>query len=152
MTIQYKKGNILGSKLHAIVIPVNTMGIAGAGLARQWAIKYPVEQSIYSTIGKEKRLKVGEILPVISSVDGHTFLCFPTKILPQKRSELVWIEDGLSALKRLVPLLRIQSVAVPALGCGLGGLSWRQVKPLIGKFLGELNIVVHVYPPRKLSE
>ena len=147
MTIKFISGNILGSELQAVVIPVNTLGIAGAGLARQWAIRYPAEVRVYITACKDKRLKVGGILPVLSSVDDHIFLCFPTKIAPQNRSELIWIEDGLSELKRLVPHLRIQSLAVPALGCGLGGLSWNDVKPLIALHLGELKALIHIYPP-----
>jgi len=40
MTITYvTSGNILTDESKAIVIPVNTMGIAGAGLARQWKIQ-----------------------------------------------------------------------------------------------------------------
>ena len=147
MTIKFISGNILGSELQAVVIPVNTLGIAGAGLARQWAIHYPAEARVYITACKDKRLKVGGILPVLSSVDDHIFLCFPTKITPYNRSELIWIEDGLSALKRLVPHLRIQSLAVPALGCGLGGLPWNEVVSLIERHLGELKALIHVYLP-----
>ena len=82
------------------------------------------------------------------SAPNRLFLCFPTKIIPQKRSELVWIEDGLSDLRQLIPTLWIKSLALPALGCGLGGLPWRDVKPLIEKHLGDLNIPVRVYLPR----
>jgi O-acetyl-ADP-ribose deacetylase (regulator of RNase III) len=32
----------------------------------------------------------------------------------------------------------IQSIAMPALGCGLGGLKWSEVQPLIVKHLGAL--------------
>jgi len=137
MTIKFISGNILGSELQALVIPVNT----------QWAIRYPAEARVYITACKDKRLKVGGILPVLSSVDHHIFICFPTKIAPHNQSELIWIEDGLSELKRLVPHLRIQSLAVPALGCGLGGLSWNEVESLIERHLGELKALIHVYLP-----
>ena len=147
MTIKFISGNILHSELQAVVIPVNTLGIAGAGLARQWAIHYPAEVRVYITACKDKHLKIGGILPVLSSVDGHIFLCFPTKIVPQNQSEMIWIEDGLSELKRLVPHLRIQSLAVPALGCGLGGLRWNDVEALMEKHLGELKVLIHIYPP-----
>ncbi len=148
MTIKYMHGNILNDKSHAIVIPVNTIGVAGAGLARQWAIRYPKEEYIYSTACRKKQLTVGAILPVSSSVDGHIFLCFPTKIVPQMSSDLAWIEGGLSALKRCISARQIKSVAIPALGCGLGGLSWEKVKPLIESHLGKLSIRVNVYPPK----
>ncbi len=150
MTIQYVTGDILHSKMHAIVIPVNTMGIPGAGLARQWAAAYPLAASTYKAVCHNTEFgvafSVGTVLLVQSG--SHVFLCFPTKIMPRKRSELLWIQRGLSDLARLVPHKHIRSLAIPALGCGLGGLAWRNVKPLIERYLGGLEIPVHIYPPR----
>jgi len=147
MTIKYVTGNILRDKSHAIVIPVNTQGIAGAGLAKQWALQYPDEHRLYAIVCKHKRFKVGEVMPVISAPD-RLFLCFPTKIVLCNRSELIWIEDGLSDLRRLISTLWISSLALPALGCGLGGLPWKDVRPLIEKHLGDLKTVANVYSPR----
>ncbi len=147
MTIKYVTGNILRDKSSAIVIPVNTMGIAGAGLAKQWAIQYPGEHRLYVIACKDKRLSTGDIL-LVTSAPTRLFLCFPTKIVPRNRSELAWIENGLSELKRLIPTLRIKSLAVPALGCGLGGLPWKDVRPLIERHLGSLRISVNIYSPR----
>ena len=93
MTITYvTSGNILSDESKAIVIPVNTMGIAGAGLARQWKIQYPDEHHLYGIVCKDKRFNIGEVLACVS-VPNRLFLCFPTKIVPQKRSELAWIEE-----------------------------------------------------------
>ena len=148
MDITYvSTGNILIDESKAIVIPVNTMGIAGAGLARQWKIQYPNEHRLYIEVCKGHRLNIGDVLALVS-VPDRLFLCFPTKIVPQKRSELAWIEDGLSDLVRLISTRQIKSLALPALGCGLGGLPWRDVQPLIEKHLGDLNIPVRVYLPR----
>ena len=82
------------------------------------------------------------------SSPNRLFLCFPTKIVPHRRSELVWIEDGLSDLKRLIPTLRIQSVAMPALGCGLGGLDWKTVRPLIEAAFANSPADVRLYKPQ----
>lgn len=148
MTITYvASGNILSDECKAIVIPVNTMGIAEAGLARQWALQYPDEHRLSGIVCMDKRFSIGEVLPVISA-PNRLFLCFPTKIVPQKRSELVWIEDGLSDLRQLIPTLLVKSIALPALGCGLGGLPWKDVSPLIEKHLGGVKIPVRVYLPR----
>ena len=150
MTITYApSGNILSDESKAIVIPVNTMGIAGAGLARQWALQYPDEHHLYGIVCRDKRFSIGEVLPVISA-PNRLFLCFPTKIMPQRRSELVWIKDGLSDLRQLIPRLHITSLAIPALGCGLGGLSWQEVHPLITQYLRDQKIPIHVYLPKSL--
>ena len=149
MKIYYTtNSNILRAPQQAIVIPVNTLGIAGAGLAKQWAIRYPVEARAYKLACKENRVRVGDILTVISSVDTHIFLCFPTKMIPQRRSELIWIDKGLAALQETISVSSIKSVAVPALGCGLGGLPWSRVKPLIEHYMSALKIPIYVYLPR----
>ena len=46
------------------------------------------------------------------------------------------------------PLIGITSIAVPPLGCGNGGLDWRDVRPLIDEALGGLPVRVLVYPPQ----
>ncbi|TET78476.1 DUF4433 domain-containing protein, partial [candidate division TA06 bacterium] len=41
----------------------------------------------------------------------------------------------------------IKSIALPALGCGLGRLEWRAVGPLMCKSLSGLDIPVQIYLP-----
>jgi hypothetical protein len=56
---------------------------------------------------------------------------FPTKRHWKSPSRLADIEAGLSDLVRVVVEHGITSIAIPALGCGNGGLDWRKVQPLI---------------------
>jgi O-acetyl-ADP-ribose deacetylase (regulator of RNase III) len=41
----------------------------------------------------------------------------------------------------------IQGLAIPALGCGLGGLNWEEVGPVMCKYLTKLDIPVEIYLP-----
>lgn len=43
----------------------------------------------------------------------------------------------------------IQSLAMPALGCALGGLNWADVAPLMCQYLDSLGIPVEIYLPRE---
>lgn len=56
---------------------------------------------------------------------------FPTKAHWRQPSKLEYIAAGLADLVRTKGRLGISSLALPAIGCGLGGLSWTDVKPLI---------------------
>jgi hypothetical protein len=61
---------------------------------------------------------------------------------------MVWIENGLEDLKRVIAENRIRSIAIPPLGSGNRGLSWADVRPKIEAALGELNDVsVLIYEP-----
>lgn len=58
------------------------------------------------------------------------------------------IEAGLGALAEEISSRGIRSVAVPALGCGLGGLKWSEVRPRIERALAHLEEVdVRLYEP-----
>lgn len=55
------------------------------------------------------------------------------------------VNHALRALKKIIKKEGFTSVALPRLATGVGGLDWEQVKPLIHKQLGDLDIPVYVY-------
>ncbi len=55
------------------------------------------------------------------------------------------VNHCLKALSKLIEHEKIKSVALPRLTTGVGGLDWKDVKPLIEKYLGHLPIPVYVY-------
>lgn len=74
-------------------------------------------------------------------------ICFPTKDHWRQPSREEWIRDGLSALTGLATSLDLKSVAVPALGCGLGGLSWNVVRPMLEGWAKAVPFKVAIYTP-----
>jgi O-acetyl-ADP-ribose deacetylase (regulator of RNase III) len=45
----------------------------------------------------------------------------------------------------LIESEKIKRVALPRLATGVGGLDWKEVKPLIEKHLGHLSVLIYVY-------
>jgi O-acetyl-ADP-ribose deacetylase (regulator of RNase III) len=73
---------------------------------------------------------------------------FPTKRHWKGKSHMPDIDAGLVALVAEVRRLGIRSIAVPPLGCGLGGLDWSDVRPRIERALGALpDVRVLLYEP-----
>jgi O-acetyl-ADP-ribose deacetylase (regulator of RNase III) len=73
---------------------------------------------------------------------------FPTKNHWIGRSKYEDIKSGLAALKNEVLSRNIKSIAIPPLGCGLGGLDWRKVRPMIESTLKDLpEVQVFLYEP-----
>jgi O-acetyl-ADP-ribose deacetylase (regulator of RNase III) len=61
-------------------------------------------------------------------------------------SQLEWINKGMLALKKECTSKGLHSIAMPTPGCGLGGLRWLDVKPIIEKhFFNMKNLTVEVY-------
>lgn len=143
--------SILSDPSDGIVIPVNTVGVPGAGLALAWAKQYPDASRLYKAACKNGSFGIGRIL-VATAIPLNKplqhFLCFPTKEHWRNPSRMKYIEAGLPVLAKMCTHLQLTSIAVPALGCGLGGLRWQDVFPAIKKHLDALEIVVRFYPPQ----
>ena len=144
MTIIYTDGDILMDPAEAIVIPVNTVGVPGAGLAKAWAKKDPDAAGVYQALCEKGLVTIGEINIVIHG--DSRWIMFPTKEHWKHPSRLEWIEKGLIDLQPQVTGL--ESMAVPALGCGLGGLEWNHVRQLLEKYLTPLSASITIYPPK----
>jgi hypothetical protein len=137
---------------HALVIPVNTAGVPGAGLARTAARKYPLWAEAYTQACQSGLLvRAGDIVFHHLPRNPHPLMVsFATKGRDWKQpSNLSAIARGLDALA-LALLKQPRPLAVPALGCGLGGLDfWLQVYPLLDSKLGRFTDVLVYQPYRR---
>ena len=61
------------------------------------------------------------------------------------RAHVEYVNHALHELRKQVLAQKIQSVALPRLATGVGGLEWQDVRPLLEKTLGDLPIAVTVY-------
>lgn len=151
-----KKGDMFFSQMHTFTISVNTVGVMGKGLASRAKYQFPDVYVLYQDLCKQRKLKMG--IPYLykrrenfisslmedasSSVteNGHRwFLLFPTKNHWRDKSPISGIEQGLKWLVENYKNLEIDSIALPALGCGLGGLGWKDVGPLMCRYLNEIK-------------
>ena len=135
-----KGGDIFKSGLQTIVIPVNTVGVMGAGLAKQAKIKYPNMFIDYQGLCYNTKIKVHT--PHVWRSDDeneHDILLFATKKKWSNPSKMEYIKDGLYWLEHNARREGITSIAFPQIGCGLGGLDWDEVKVLLMKTLDKLS-------------
>lgn len=146
--IRYARGDLLQADVEALVNPVNTVGVMGKGLALKFKQAYPKNFQLYLAACRARTLAVGQLLVTHTrSARPRLVVNFPTKQHWRDPSQLEWIERGLHHLRTIVEAEGITSIAVPALGCGNGGLSWTEVQPLIEKFLWWDDVDVVVYEP-----
>ncbi|GAA2881584.1 hypothetical protein GCM10010517_44570 [Streptosporangium fragile] len=88
-------------------------------------------------------------LHIASIEDGRRCIVhFPAKRHWRDSSALADIDAGLKALVCLIRQREIVSIAIPALGAGLGGLPWPDVEALIYRHLEPLSdLSVRLYAP-----
>jgi O-acetyl-ADP-ribose deacetylase (regulator of RNase III) len=60
-------------------------------------------------------------------------------------ASLSHVNHALHALRGFVQKEQLPSLALPRLACGVGGLDWNDVRPLIEHHLGDLGIPVYIY-------
>ena len=126
-----------------ITVPVNMVGVMGAGLAKQASLKIPTLLGEYRKAIASKDLSI--TTPTLVCEDK--VLLFATKQHWKNPSQLEWIEKGLIYLRECLmsAKMEIEDLALPKLGCGLGGLEWSDVNTLFKKYLTDLPINCRIY-------
>jgi O-acetyl-ADP-ribose deacetylase (regulator of RNase III) len=148
--IELKKGDILKADAEALVNTVNCVGIMGRGIALQFRKAFPENYKEYQKICANKALKPGQILfhDLNSLCNPRYIINFPTKDHWKAKSKIEDIESGIHTLVREVVTRGIKTIAIPPLGCGLGGLDWNRVRPIIEKAFEPLSgVLVYLYEP-----
>lgn len=149
--IETATGNLLTAPAQALVNTVNTQGVMGKGIALQFAKAYPHMLNAYEAACKANQLGLGKmhVYDLGGLAGGPRWIInFPTKGHWRANSKLQDIAAGLADLVHTIERLGIESIAIPPLGCGNGGLNWSQVRPLIVEALDALpHVRVLLFEP-----
>lgn len=147
--IEYSNGDILRSNAQAIINTVNCVGVMGRGLALQFKKAYPDNFKAYADACLRYEVVPGKMFVFEPSAGPKWIINFPTKRHWKDDSRMEDIESGLADLVRVIQEKKIESIAIPALGVGLGNLPWEPVRQRIEKALGVFpELKVLVYPPK----
>lgn len=131
-----------------LVVPVNTVGVMGNGLAKAFAVRFPDLKRAYQKACKDGVFEK-EYLFCYDLPDGRKALCFPTKYHWTQDSDLDLIQDALdSFVNGFAQRNGITSVAMPLIGCGKGNLDWMsQVRPLVFASLSDCPVNISIFYP-----
>jgi O-acetyl-ADP-ribose deacetylase (regulator of RNase III) len=129
--IEFRIGDIFQTDAEALVNPVNCIGTMGRGLALQFKNAFPDNFKAYELACAREDVQPGRMFVFETGylTNPKYIINFPTKRHWRGNSRIEDIESGLKALADEIRHRSIRSVAIPALGCGLGGLEWGQVRP-----------------------
>lgn len=142
-------GDLLLSKAQAIAHGISPNDSFEQGLARELREKWPAMVKDYRHYAHQVHPKPGEIW----EWGGFGVRIF--SLLTQEgsfdhgsrpgRASISHVNHCLKRLRHQIEKEKLTSLALPRLATGLGGLDWNDVKPLVEKHLGDLQIPVFVY-------
>lgn len=164
--ISLVEGDMFFSTMQTLTVSVNIVGIMGKGLASRAKYQFPDVYVVYQDACRRKTLRMGvpylykreafmdeELADEPRSMPGPNankwFLLFATKKHWREDSDLASIEQGVRWVRDNYKKEGIKSLALPALGCGLGNLDWKDVGPVICRELVGIGIPVAIYLPRE---
>jgi uncharacterized protein YwgA/O-acetyl-ADP-ribose deacetylase (regulator of RNase III) len=141
-----QEGDLFTSKAQTWVNTVNTVGVMGKGIALGFKKRFPEMFEDYADRCRRKEVKLGE--PYLFRQEKPPWIInFPTKSHWRTVARLTDITEGLEYLEAHFRKWGVDSMAVPPLGCGEGGLEWRVVGPTLYSHLKRLEIPVELYAP-----
>ncbi len=147
--LQIINASIFDSPAQTLVNTVNTVGVMGKGIAKEYKKRYPQMFKEYKHLCETRKMEIGSL----HIWRGNRWvLNFPTKTTWKKPSKIEYVEDGLKTFVQWYARMGIRSISFPPLGCGNGNLCWDEVKPLMLRYLLNLDISVYIHDWQVSSE
>lgn len=130
MTLTIRNGDLFTSDAQAYGHGVNIYGAMGAGIAKVFANRFDGLLDDYRAFCKNPGLEPGGMLPWCSK-KGQWVYNMASQNYPGPFAKLEWLRS--SAYKSLVhaEVHNIPVIAIPQIGCGIGGLEWEDVATVL---------------------
>jgi len=128
----------------AVAHGANCRGIMGAGVAKAIKAKFPQNFNYYNQFCNRDMFKPGDIIPfqengfVIYNLGTQYELGADAKV----ENVRVSVRSMVSHAATYTDLKQIKTVR---LGCGIGGLDWDEVKPVLEEIPSELELIVYYF-------
>jgi O-acetyl-ADP-ribose deacetylase (regulator of RNase III) len=133
MSILHRSGDMFSTGNTVLAHGVNTHGVMGSGIAPLFRNRYPAMYEEYRERCLSGELQPGQTFVWTDWKTGVTVLNIASQQKPGRDARLEWIESGmLDAIDQLEQLNFDKIViSMPRIGCGIGGLDWDDVEPLL---------------------
>lgn len=162
MTFNVEQGDMFEADADALVNPVNCKGVMGAGVAEQMMDRYPGQCKIFNRESEGLvGVRPGNVYVSMAAQrdtnEDKLVVHVTTKDDWQDPTQLDWIESIAKQLDTMITEAvnaarqagkdpdSIDYVAMPAIGCGHGGLSWPVVRGILEDELEDTDRTYTVY-------
>lgn len=152
--ITERQGNLFTSQAHAFGHGVNTHGFMGAGIALQFKMMYPQMYRAYKDRCENKRLNPGGVYVWPTDSQPAFIYNIASQDMPGPHARLEWLLEGLTTTFDHAVAHNLASIAIPQIGCGIGGLDFEEIRPDLTKLCDSfpLDVELWTYAPSEVGK
>jgi len=128
-------GDLFSSTADGMAHGANGLGVMGAGIAPRFKKLYPDMYAAYNAEGTAGRLHGGDVF--VWKAPGITIFNVISQGILGPNAKLSFVEAGIRKALAVADADGVRTIALPRIGCGIGGLDWADVEPLLEGLAGE---------------
>lgn len=139
--------NIIFAPEKLIIHGCNCQGKMGAGVAKALRNRFPLIYDEYYKLYKSSGLILGTVqfvyIPKDNKYIGNCMTQFFYGFSQGPYATYIAVEQCLQITYKFCKDNNISSVAMPKIGCNLGGLEWDKVRPIIDFIFRDITAVIY---------
>lgn len=145
MPVEYQTGDLFSSDADALAHGCNCQGVMGAGIAVQFKKRDPEMFRQYANACVMNKLKPGDVFTWSLPFTRPVVFNLMTQPTPGPTAKLEHLRESLTIAITEAEILKLKTIALPRVGCGLGGLNWLDVKAVIEELGSNTSIRLIIY-------
>jgi O-acetyl-ADP-ribose deacetylase (regulator of RNase III) len=159
MPIDFVSGDLFANAhaVQAFAHGCNCQGSMGAGIAVGFRERYPDMYERYRALCKAKprEFNLGDVFLWKAEGQPWVFNLGTQEGVWRARASYEAIETALTRMRELADAEGITSIAIPRLGVGYGGLSWKKVRAIVERVFADWSgrlVVYEEYVPTEAGK
>jgi O-acetyl-ADP-ribose deacetylase (regulator of RNase III) len=150
MPVQFVEGDLFVNRYNAAALGhgCNCKGVMGSGIAVQFKKRYSAMFDAYREMcrAKPRQFNPGDAFLWYDQTQPHVFnLATQDGYIGFRPAKIEWVRSALEDMRRQADEAGITTIAIPAIGAGLGGLKWADVRDTINSAFADWNGTLYVY-------
>lgn len=152
MSIIYKTGNIFTSEAPIIGHGVNAEGAMGSGIAVQFKQRYPKMHTFYknlcATTTQPEQL-AGQVAMWVEDFytgqDPYIVANIFSQVKMGANAKYEWAFEGIKSSIIFAEVNGHDTIALPQIGCGVGGLDWPVMSRSIERYFSQAPVDIELW-------
>ena len=142
--IEERIGDLFAQEdLKALAHGCNCAGAMGKGIAVGFKERYPQMYKLYQSFCKAGAVP-GEVFPYYDRDTDVVIYNLMTQRHWTTPATIEAIEQSVRTMMEMLQDIQIKTVGIPKIGCGLGGLDWKDVLPVLESHSNGYDITIVV--------